>query len=98
MWVGLLLRVSSLIVYSGDHSLDEHAFELAERYQDFQSLAGLCTKDGVFPPEQNPHRVRIEQYTEQYKEAFAMLLYDQYLGRGKCILSLCLWHPTLTSI
>ncbi|KAI0670336.1 Non-repetitive/WGA-negative nucleoporin C-terminal-domain-containing protein [Trametes maxima] len=59
------------------------AFKLAEDYQDFRSLASLCHKGKVYPPEENPNAARIETYIEKFKEAFTTELYQWYIEHGE---------------
>ncbi|KAI0831351.1 hypothetical protein BC628DRAFT_1311430 [Trametes gibbosa] len=59
------------------------AFKLAEDYHDFRSLASLCHKGKVFPPEENPNAARIETYVEKFKEAFTTELYQWYIEHGE---------------
>jgi nuclear pore complex protein Nup133 len=61
--------------------LDE-AFALAERYRDFQSLATLCNKDGVYPSTENPHAARVETYIERFGDAFTAELFEWYIEHG----------------
>ncbi|KAL7283436.1 hypothetical protein ACG7TL_002866 [Trametes sanguinea] len=59
------------------------AFKLAEDYHDFRSLASLCHKGKVYPPEENPNAARIETYIEKFKEAFTTELYQWYIEHGE---------------
>ncbi|KAI0780884.1 Non-repetitive/WGA-negative nucleoporin C-terminal-domain-containing protein [Trametes elegans] len=59
------------------------AFRLAEDYHDFRSLASLCHKGKVYPPEENPNAARIETYIEKFKEAFTTELYQWYIEHGE---------------
>ncbi|KAF5377077.1 hypothetical protein D9757_007737 [Collybiopsis confluens] len=52
------------------------AFSLAEKYQDFNSLAALCHRETIFPPEENPNFARIQSYIERFKEEFTAKLYE----------------------
>ncbi|EIN07336.1 hypothetical protein PUNSTDRAFT_71669 [Punctularia strigosozonata HHB-11173 SS5] len=65
---------------------NEHAdtaFALAEEYQDFRNLAALCHKDTVYPPHQNPHALRIQEYVQRFQEAFTKELFQWYIEHGK---------------
>ncbi|KAJ7582654.1 hypothetical protein C8J56DRAFT_955381 [Mycena floridula] len=59
------------------------SFSLAEKYRDFSSLADLCHRDTVYPPEQNPNAHRIEAYIERFKEDFTTELYRWYIQHGE---------------
>ncbi|KAH9952015.1 hypothetical protein B0H21DRAFT_800355 [Amylocystis lapponica] len=59
------------------------AFGLAEKYRDFRSLASLCHKDTVYPPQNNPHAARIEAYIGRFKDAFTTELYQWYIEHGE---------------
>ncbi|KAK0485184.1 Non-repetitive/WGA-negative nucleoporin C-terminal-domain-containing protein [Armillaria novae-zelandiae] len=59
------------------------AFSLAEKYRDFTSLAALCHRETVYPPEQNPNVPRIQNYIELYKDEFATELYRWYIQHGE---------------
>ncbi|EMD38365.1 hypothetical protein CERSUDRAFT_113529 [Gelatoporia subvermispora B] len=61
----------------------EEAFRLAETYRDFRSLASLCNKDTVYPPNANPYASRIQSYIERFKEAFTAELYQWYIEHGE---------------
>ncbi|KAI0341587.1 hypothetical protein BDW22DRAFT_1358408 [Trametopsis cervina] len=61
----------------------EQAFRLAEKYRDFRSLASLCHKDTVYPPQNNPHSRRIQSYIDKFKEEFATELYQWYIEHGE---------------
>src|SRR6266852_8626665 len=65
------------------------AFELAEKYRDFRSLAALCNKDQVYPLEQNPHTTKIAEYIERFRDEFTDELYQWYIEHG---ISLVLCH------
>ena len=69
------------------------AFELAEKYRDFRSLAALCNKDLVYPLDQNPHTTRIATYIERFRDEFTEELYQWYIEHGSHILY-CI-HDTL---
>ncbi|KAI0362165.1 hypothetical protein OH77DRAFT_1515456 [Trametes cingulata] len=59
------------------------AFKLAEDYHDFRSLASLCHKGKIYPPEENPNAARIEGYIQKFKEAFTTELYQWYIEHGE---------------
>lgn len=59
------------------------AFELAEKYRDFRSLAALCNKDLVYPLEQNPHTTKIAEYIERFRDEFTDELYQWYIEHGE---------------
>ncbi|KAF8921233.1 hypothetical protein CPB85DRAFT_1428242 [Mucidula mucida] len=59
------------------------AFSLAEQYHDFASLAALCNKEIVYPPANNPHLLRIQNYLDRFKEEFATELYRWYIQHGE---------------
>ncbi|KAF9075250.1 hypothetical protein BDP27DRAFT_40146 [Rhodocollybia butyracea] len=61
----------------------QEAFTLAEKYQDFSSLAALCHRETIYPPEQNPNFARIAGYIERFKEQFATELYRWYIQHGE---------------
>jgi nuclear pore complex protein Nup133 len=58
------------------------AFELAEKYHDFRSLAALCNKDVVYPLDRNPHASKIAEYIERFRTAFTDELYQWYIEHG----------------
>jgi nuclear pore complex protein Nup133 len=66
----------------GRHGHAGAAFTLAEQYRDFSSLASLCHKETVYPPEDNPHALRIQAYFDRFKDEFAMELYRWYIQHG----------------
>jgi nuclear pore complex protein Nup133 len=70
------------------------AFELAEKYRDFRSLAALCNKDLVYPSDQNPHATRIAGYMERFRDEFTDELYQWYIEHG---ISHVLYHYALTT-
>ncbi|KAH9900978.1 Non-repetitive/WGA-negative nucleoporin C-terminal-domain-containing protein [Cubamyces lactineus] len=76
------LRPEVLEVLRRNGFADE-AFKLAEDYHDFRSLASLCHKGKVYPPEENPNAARIEAYIEKFKEAFTTELYQWYIEHGE---------------
>ncbi|KAJ3755523.1 hypothetical protein EV360DRAFT_96127 [Lentinula raphanica] len=61
----------------------ESAFKLAEKYQDFNSLAALCHRDTIYPPQENPNHARIQGYIERFKEQFTNALYRWYIQHGE---------------
>jgi hypothetical protein len=69
----------------GKNGHTERAFNLAERYRDFQSLASLCHKEAVYPVDENPSIGRIQYYLDKFKEEFATALYRWYIEQGGCI-------------
>ena len=60
----------------------DHAFQLAEKYRDFRSLASLCNKDAVYPLEANPHANSIHAYIEKFRDEFTEELYHWYIEHG----------------
>jgi nuclear pore complex protein Nup133 len=70
---------------TGRHGHAGAAFALAEQYRDFSSLASLCHKEAVYPPEDNPHALRIQAYLDRFKDEFAVELYRWYIQHGKSI-------------
>lgn len=60
-----------------------HAFDLAENYRDFRSLASLCHKGPIYPPEDNPNANRIQSYIEKFKDEFTTELYLWYIEHGQ---------------
>ena len=71
-----------LILPLGRNGFQEEAFKLAEGYRDFRSLASLCHKGRIYPPEENPHAKRIQAYIDTFKEEFAAELYQWYIEHG----------------
>ncbi|KAF8077905.1 hypothetical protein FPV67DRAFT_1405325 [Lyophyllum atratum] len=59
------------------------AFSLAEKYRDFSGLVALCHKEIMFPPEDNPHSLRIQAYIERFKDEFTTELYRWYIQHGE---------------
>ncbi|KIK57777.1 hypothetical protein GYMLUDRAFT_45965 [Collybiopsis luxurians FD-317 M1] len=59
------------------------AFSLAEKYQDFSSLAALCHRETIYPPVDNPNFARIQGYIERFKEQFTTKLYEWYIQHGE---------------
>lgn len=68
--------------FLGTHDHAQYAFKLAEDYRDFRTLASLCHKEQVYPPDQNPHAIRIQSYINKFKEEFTMALYQWYIEQG----------------
>ena len=67
---------------SDKYGFATRAFELAEKYRDFRSLAALCNKDLVYPPDQNPHASKIAEYIERFRDEFTDELYQWYIEHG----------------
>ena len=63
----------------GKNDFTNEAFKLAEDYHDFRSLASLCHKGKVYPPQENPNAERIEAYIDKFKDAFTTELYQWYI-------------------
>ncbi|PSR74094.1 hypothetical protein PHLCEN_2v10050 [Hermanssonia centrifuga] len=61
----------------------EEGFNLAEKYRDFRSLASLCHKETVYPPQDNPYAARIQAYINKFKENFTTELYQWYIEHGE---------------
>ncbi|OSX65290.1 hypothetical protein POSPLADRAFT_1054050 [Postia placenta MAD-698-R-SB12] len=61
----------------------DEAFQLAEKYRDFRSLASLCHKDTIYPPQDNPNAERIQSYIDKFKEEFTTELYQWYIEHGE---------------
>ncbi|KAL0946843.1 hypothetical protein HGRIS_013011 [Hohenbuehelia grisea] len=61
----------------------EAAFTLAEKYQDLSSLAALCHREAVYPPQQNPHAERIQAYIDKFRDSFTTELYRWYIQHGE---------------
>ncbi|KAH9966798.1 Non-repetitive/WGA-negative nucleoporin C-terminal-domain-containing protein [Russula dissimulans] len=59
------------------------AFELAEKYRDFRSLAALCNRDQVYPLDQNPHATKVAEYVERFRDEFTDELYQWYIEHGE---------------
>ncbi|KAI0957243.1 hypothetical protein AcW1_005700 [Taiwanofungus camphoratus] len=76
------LRPEVLETLRRNGSADD-AFKLAEDYRDFRSLAFLCHKDAVYPPQDNPNAARIQSYIEKFKEDFTTELYQWYIEHGE---------------
>lgn len=66
----------------GRNGFASEAFQLAEKYRDFRSLASLCNKDTVYPPQDNPNAARIEAYVEKFKQDLTTELYRWYIEHG----------------
>ncbi|TFK42541.1 hypothetical protein BDQ12DRAFT_732185 [Crucibulum laeve] len=62
---------------------EEAAFTLAENYRDFSTLAALCHRETIYPPEENPNIHRIESYIHTFKEDFTRELYQWYIQHGE---------------
>ena len=58
----------------GRNEFTNEAFKLAEDYHDFRSLASLCHKGKVYPPQENPNAERIEAYIDKFKDAFTTVI------------------------
>ena len=82
----------NLNINADKYGFTTRAFELAEKYRDFRSLAALCNKDLVYPPDQNPHTTRIAKYIERFRDEFTDELYQWYIEHG---ISHVLCHCTL---
>jgi len=67
---------------SDKYGFATRAFKLAENYRDFRSLAALCNKDLVYPPDQNPHASKIAEYIERFRDEFTDELYQWYIEHG----------------
>jgi nuclear pore complex protein Nup133 len=80
----LALQVFILTGATGRTGHNEAAFSLAEKYRDFSSLAALCHRDTIYPPEENPNIERIQKYMDRFKYEFAQELYKWYIQHGKC--------------
>ncbi|KAH8116942.1 Non-repetitive/WGA-negative nucleoporin C-terminal-domain-containing protein [Phellopilus nigrolimitatus] len=66
------------------HDMTKHAFQLAEDYRDFRSLADLChSTSPIYPLESNVHAELIRQYIDDYKEEFTDELYQWYIEHGE---------------
>ena len=70
-------------MYAGRNDFANEAFRLAEDYHDFRSLAALCHKGKVYPPQENPNAARIEAYIEKFKDAFTTELFQWYIEHGE---------------
>lgn len=77
----LLIRRSRYRV-TGRNGFASEAFQLAEKYRDFRSLASLCNKDTVYPPQDNPNVARIQAYVDKFKQDFTTELYRWYIEHG----------------
>ena len=55
---------------------------MAEKYRDFRSLASLCNKDTVYPPQDNPNAARIQSYVDKFRQDFTTELYRWYIEHG----------------
>ncbi|TFY65035.1 hypothetical protein EVJ58_g2238 [Rhodofomes roseus] len=65
------------------HGFASQAFQLAEQYRDFRSLASLCNKDTLYPPQDNPNAARIRLYVDKFKQDFTTELYRWYIEHGE---------------
>lgn len=74
---------------TGRNGFASQAFKLAEDYRDFRSLASLCHKDTVYPPQKNPHASRIQSYIKRFKEDFTTELCQWYIEHGILISIIC---------
>ncbi|THH12017.1 hypothetical protein EW145_g257 [Phellinidium pouzarii] len=62
------------------HDMVKHAFELAEDYRDFRSLADLChSASPIYPLTDNIHWGSVQRYIDMYKEEFTDQLYQWYI-------------------
>ncbi|EPQ58276.1 hypothetical protein GLOTRDRAFT_57100 [Gloeophyllum trabeum ATCC 11539] len=61
----------------------DKAFALAEHYHDLRSLASLCHKEKVYPPEENPYADKIRACLDRFREAFAIELFQWYVENGE---------------
>jgi len=68
---------------SDKYGFATRAFELAEKYRDFRSLAALCNKDLVYPSDQNPHASKIAEYIERFRDEFTDELCQWYIEHGE---------------
>ena len=73
----------------------ESAFALAEKYRDFRSLASLCHKENVYPPQENPNADRIQLYVEKFKGEFTTELFRWYIEHGLLIFN---FYPLITNL
>lgn len=70
----------------------EDAFQLAEQYRDFRSLAELCNDSRLASD------LRTQNYLERYQQDFASELYQWYVEHGKLqtlLLQDQIYHPLL---
>lgn len=74
--------IKSFHLPTGRNRFQDKAFELAENYRDFRSLASLCHKEKIYPPEENSNASRIQLYIDKFKEEFASELYQWYIEHG----------------
>jgi len=72
----------SLNAMADKNGFATRAFDLAEKYRDFRSLAALCNKDQVYPLDQNPHANKIAEYIERFRDEFTDELYQWYIEHG----------------
>lgn len=90
-----LLNRPILPVYVGRNGFTNEAFRLAEQYHDYRSLAALCTKEVVYPPEMNPNGAMIQMYVEKFQDAFTDELFQWYIEHGTSSLLLLLPLPLI---
>ncbi|KIY72168.1 hypothetical protein CYLTODRAFT_344529 [Cylindrobasidium torrendii FP15055 ss-10] len=76
------VRPAALEALSANGFISE-AFTLGEKYGDFGSLAMLCTRKDVYPPDENPYIEQIAHYLERYNDSFAKELYAMYIKIGE---------------
>ncbi|CAK5277413.1 unnamed protein product [Mycena citricolor] len=62
---------------------ERSAFDLAEKYRDFSTLAALCHQDKVYPADENPNAERILGYIAKFKDDFTTALYRWYIQHGE---------------
>lgn len=75
-----ILVLSTNTFYKVNHDLGESAFKLGEEYRDFRSLVDLChATPPIYPPQENVHASRIQEFVDKYKEEFTNELYDWYM-------------------
>lgn len=67
---------------TGLNGFPEEALSIAESYQDYSTLAALCHRGIIYPPEDNPNFDRIQHYIEKYKDAFTQELFRWYIQHG----------------
>ena len=74
------------LLYPVSYDMVDQAFQLAEDYRDFVSLADLChSSSPIFPLTANKYANRLTDYVEKYKEEFCDKLYQWYLEHGKIL-------------
>lgn len=63
--------------------LAEHAYALAERHEDFETLVWLCHLDIPLAKRDARQGVeRVQQYIERFGREFAFVLYQWYIDQG----------------